>query len=290
MFQNLKRKVDEKFKIPKLPKGPIGLDNLPISIGQNISVKNYHHFLDNNESSGYKFEYNDGEVSIVDMSLREHAATVSLLQRYFNLPNGNTIWNPTIDVSGDDFHFSPAGNGVRIAADIAVYPSMSYVPKPPTPGLGPPPSDIRGNPHARIMCEVASGQSAANWKNKCSLWMTQPYVRCVLGIKLYELRTTRDPQGRFNRRMKAKLWRQGMASQKWEFGTVQKRNNNPTGCVALGNPAYQVTIPISDLFYDPQIPGIYTPPITFPRPAFMYGNFTIDLYHIQQKVLEVQEE
>ncbi|CAB5199635.1 unnamed protein product [Rhizophagus irregularis] len=119
--------------------------------------------------------------------------------------------------------------------------------------------------------------------------MTQPYVRCVLGIKLYELHTTRDPQRRFNQRMKAKFWRQGMASQKWEFGTVQKRSNNPTGCIALGNPAYQVTIPISDLFYDPQIPGVYTLPITCPRPAFMYGNYTIDLYHIQQRVLEFQE-
>ncbi|CAB4404385.1 unnamed protein product [Rhizophagus irregularis] len=81
-----------------------------------------------------------------------------------------------------------------------------------------------------------------------------------------------------------------MASQKCEFETVQKRRNNPTGCVALGNPAYQVTIPISDLFYDPQIPGVYTPPVTFPHPAFMYGNFTIDLYHIQQRVLEFQEQ
>ncbi|PKC01270.1 hypothetical protein RhiirA5_381858 [Rhizophagus irregularis] len=245
MFHNLKRKFDKKFKIPKLPKGSIGFDD--------------------NESSGYKFEYNNGEVSIVYMSSRELAATVSLLQRYFNLPNGDIIWYPTIDVCGDAFHFSPAGNGVKIAADVVVYPAKSYVPDPPIPGLGP--------PH----------------KNKCSLWMTQPYVRCVLGIKLYELHTTRDPQRRFNQRMKAKFWRQGMASQKWKFGTVQKRSNNPTGCIALGNPAYQVTIPISDLFYDPQIPGVYTLPITCSRPAFMYGNYTIDLYHIQQRVLEFQK-
>ncbi|CAB4379900.1 unnamed protein product [Rhizophagus irregularis] len=190
------------------------------------------------------------------MSSRELAATVSLLQRYFNLPNGDIIWYPTIDVYGDAFHFSPAGNGVKIAADVVVYPAKSYVPDPPIPGLGPP----HGNSHARINC-----------------------------IKLYELHTTQDPQRRFNQRMKAKLWRQGMASQKWEFGTVQKRSNNPTGCIALGNPAYQVTIPISDLFYDPQIPGVYTPPITCPRPAFMYGNYTIDLYHIQQRVLKFQE-
>ncbi|PKY45733.1 hypothetical protein RhiirA4_460389 [Rhizophagus irregularis] len=256
MFHNLKGKFDEKFKIPKLPKDSIGFDD--------------------NESSGYKFEYNNGEVSIVDMSSREHAATASLLQRYFNLPNGNNVWNPVIDVYGD------------ASADVVVYPAKSYVPDPPIPGLGPPPCDTRGHSHARIICEVAVGQNVAYWKNKCALWMTQPYVRCVLGIKLYELRTTRDPLGRFNRRMKAKLWRQGMAPQKWEFGTVQKCSNIPTGCVALGNPAYQVTIPISDLFYDPQIPGVYTPLVTFPHPAFMYGNFTIDLYNIQQKVLENQ--
>jgi hypothetical protein len=66
-------------------------------------------------------------------------------------------------------------------------------------------------------------------------------------------------------------------------------NNNATGCVALGNPAFQVNIPIDDVFYDPPIPGVYTPLATFPRPAFLNGNFTIDLYEVQQTVLDSQK-
>jgi hypothetical protein len=75
--------------------------SLPIRIGHNISIENYNYFLENEELPGYKFDYNNGEVSIVDMSMREHDATVSLLKRYFNLPNGNVISNPSIDVGGN---------------------------------------------------------------------------------------------------------------------------------------------------------------------------------------------
>ncbi|RIB13403.1 hypothetical protein C2G38_2197923 [Gigaspora rosea] len=37
--------------------------------------------------------------------------------------------------------------------------------------------------------------------------------------------------------------------------TVQKGNNNPTGCNAPGLPAYQINIPINDIFYDPPTIG-----------------------------------
>ncbi|CAG8591905.1 8779_t:CDS:1, partial [Cetraspora pellucida] len=73
----------------------------------------------------------------------------------------------------------------------------------------------------------------------------------------------------------------------WHFGTVKKGSSQPTGCNAPGNPAYQINIPISDVFYDPPIPAIgYVPLVS--RPAIPGGNFIIDLYEIQQIVLKRQ--
>ncbi|RIB10177.1 hypothetical protein C2G38_2043702 [Gigaspora rosea] len=210
--------------------------------------------------------------------------------RYFNVPNGNEFADPPIIVSGQSLLPSPNADGLSIVPDTAVHPNKTYVPIPPNPGLGPPPSDTRWkNSHARIVCEVAVSQSYRGLKKKCELWMRQQYVRCALGIKLYDLRTTRNTHGQFNRSMKAKLWRQGMPTRKWHFGTVQKGSNVPTGCNSPGNPAYQINIPISDVFYDPPIPNIgYVPLVSFPRPAILDGNFTIDLYEIQQRVLDSQ--
>ncbi|RIB08157.1 hypothetical protein C2G38_2147216 [Gigaspora rosea] len=292
MFRDLIKKLQEQFQLPKFPKEPIEENSLPFKIGSNISIKNYNKFLESREPSGYKFEYNNGNVFIIDMCTEVHEAVVALLQEYFRIPNGGVIINPPIVVRGQSLHPSPNADGLRIAPDIAVRPNKTYVPRPPNPGplnIGPPPSDTMGNPHARIVCEVAVSQSYRGLKNKCELWMSQQYVRCVLGIKLYDLRTTRNTHGQFNRSMKAKLWRQGMPTRKWHFGTVQKGSSVPTGCNAPGNPAYQINIPISDIFYDPPIPAIgYVPLVSYPRPAILDGNFTIDLYEIQQIVLESQ--
>ncbi|KAF0551478.1 hypothetical protein F8M41_023418 [Gigaspora margarita] len=140
------------------------------------------------------------------MCKSEHELVIALLQRYFNLPNGNVVSNPPIIVAGQPDHPSPNADGLVIAPDIA-----------------------------------------------------------------------------------AKLWRQGAPTQKWHFGTVQKGNNNPTGCNAPSIPAYQINIPISDVFYDPPIPTIgYTPSGAPPPPAIINGSFTIDLYEIQQEVLNSQ--
>ncbi|RHZ54771.1 hypothetical protein Glove_423g80 [Diversispora epigaea] len=266
MFHKVSKKIQKKFRHPKLPKEPLEENRLPFKIGSNISIKNYNKFLESQESSGYKFEYNDGEVFIEDMSTPDHEYVVALLQDYFKIPNENVIIDPPIDVMGSPSHPSPNANGLVIEPDIAVYPSETYVPTPnsgPT-YLGPPPSDTGGNPHARIICEIAVSQKILSLERKCTLWMMQQYVRCVLGIKLYDSRTTRNAHGKFNRSMEAKLWRQGMPTLRWDFGTLQKGNDNPTGCNAPDIPAYLITIPINYVFWDPPIPAIGYVPLAAP--------------------------
>ena len=74
--------------------------SLPFKIGSNISIKNYNKFLESRKPSGYKFEYNNGNVFIIDMCMSERAAVVALLQDYFKIPNGGVIINPPIVVRG----------------------------------------------------------------------------------------------------------------------------------------------------------------------------------------------
>ncbi|CAG8711939.1 8547_t:CDS:2, partial [Cetraspora pellucida] len=93
-------KLQEQFRLPKFPNEPIEENSLPFKIGSNISIKNHNKFLESHELSGYKFEYNDGNIFIIDMCTQVHEAVVALLQRYFNVPNGNEIADPPILVSG----------------------------------------------------------------------------------------------------------------------------------------------------------------------------------------------
>ncbi|CAG8725240.1 4327_t:CDS:2, partial [Cetraspora pellucida] len=252
--------------------------------------KEYNKFLLRQESSGYKYQRrNDGDVFIIDMSDLEHDLAVTLLQRIFNVPNNNIIYDPPIVVGGDAFHYSPSALGELIAADVSIYPNSNLVQQPRAPYPGPPPGNKNNGPHARIVCEVGNRQSTAGWNTKCQLWMNQVYVRHVLGIKLHKKRTTRDGQGRYHRSMTARLWQQGIARyQEWEFGTHSRGNNNPTACNALGLPAFQVNIPVSEVFWDPPIPTVagYAPAVP---PLITAVNFSIDLYQIQQLVLNNQK-
>ena len=59
--------------------------SLPFKIGSNISIKNYNKFLESHKPSGYKFEYNNGNVFIIDMCTEVHEAVVALLQEYFRI-------------------------------------------------------------------------------------------------------------------------------------------------------------------------------------------------------------
>ncbi|CAG8467866.1 7441_t:CDS:2 [Funneliformis mosseae] len=91
------------------------------------------------------------------------------------------------------------------------------------------------------------------------------------------------------RAMKATLWRQGVARQKWHFGTVDKNGNQfPLGtnvCNTVNNPNFIINIPVANIFYDPPIPAIGYTPLARPPPAMYNAVVAIDLYEVQQAVL-----
>ncbi|CAG8720208.1 8934_t:CDS:2, partial [Scutellospora calospora] len=82
----------------------------------------------------------------------------------------------------------------------------------------------------------------------------------------------------------ATLWRQGVQKQEWKFGTVNKDGSptGPTGCHGPNDPNYVITIPVSDVFYDPAVPAIGYTPLPPPPATLMNAVFAIDLYEIQQ--------
>ncbi|RHZ44063.1 hypothetical protein Glove_767g7 [Diversispora epigaea] len=245
---------------PKLPKKPIAESSWPFQIGTNITIKEYNTFLNNYGSSEYKFQFElnsdnkTGSVHIIDMTTPVHEDVVHLLQNFFEVPNGGVIFRPPIKVSGQPLHYKPYGNGVEIAPDVAVYPGTALIPRPATSTIRPrPPSDIDGNPYARIMCEVAVGQGVGHLKQRCLTWMCEQYVRAVVSIKISSPRIEiREPAtGYFYRTMTAKLYRQGMAIRKWDFGNARKNSRDPISdpapCNAPNLPNFQINIPIGEI-------------------------------------------
>ena len=76
--------------------------SLPLKIGSKITIKNYNTFLENHGSAGYKFWFDKktSDVFIIGMASTKHEAVISLLQRYFNVPNNGVVVNPPICVYG----------------------------------------------------------------------------------------------------------------------------------------------------------------------------------------------
>ncbi|GBC10204.1 hypothetical protein RclHR1_09430005 [Rhizophagus clarus] len=273
---------------------------LPFKVGSKVTIKNYNTFLDNYGSSRYKFQFQlnsdnrTGEVFIIGMATAVRARIISRLQDFFNVPNNGVVDEPLISVSGQPFHYVPGGNGIKGAADVTVTPDIAFIPKPVTSVIPRPPADTVGNPHARIMCEIAVGPNVGELKRKCETWMREQYVHAVVSIKILEPRQgVREPEtGYFFRTMTAKLYRQGMPKQRWDFGNVRKHTrdpihnmNDPTLCNAPNDPRFQINIPISNVFWDPPfpIPNNYIPVI----PTNVIRNvFSIDLYRIQRVALK----
>ncbi|CAG8513916.1 10523_t:CDS:2 [Acaulospora colombiana] len=132
----------------------------------------------------------------------------------------------------------------HIAPDLAILPHFAYVPPPPVPYPDPPPSDIRGNPYARIICEVAVAQSSKNLNIKCRRWKREEYVQDVLGIKLYDVKTTRNnPQGMLDRAMKFSILGYALAVRgRKAKGKVYLLKELPTACDAQS--AFYITVEI----------------------------------------------
>ncbi|CAG8474775.1 10113_t:CDS:2, partial [Diversispora eburnea] len=138
-------KVLEAFSSERihLPNKPLNETRLPYPLASDVSVRDYNSFIENQESSVYKFEYKSGTVYIVEMISPEHEAVVDALRDYFRAHSPLTTYAPPnapIQTRGSPGHHSPAGDGTFIMPDLAVYPHRTYVPVPPVPG---PPSDMR---------------------------------------------------------------------------------------------------------------------------------------------------
>ncbi|CAB5335283.1 unnamed protein product [Rhizophagus irregularis] len=205
---------------PKLPKNSVteSKSSLPLHIGSKVTIKNYNTFLHHYGSSGYKFRFN----------LNSDNTTGESLVKFFTMCLVELGLKPP---------------------DACVLPSVAFVPKPAASTVIPrPPGDKCGNPHARIMCEVAVGQSVGELGRKCLSWMREPYVRAVINIKILEpILNMREPTtGYYYRTMTAKLYRQGMLVQRWDFGNIKKYSGDPItdppGYNAPNLAAYQITI------------------------------------------------
>ncbi|CAB4442673.1 unnamed protein product [Rhizophagus irregularis] len=92
---------------------------------------------------------------------------------------------------------------------------------------------------------------------------------------------TRRPTGTSVLSTNATLAAAGVHVTEWDFGTIQHNNNTPTptGCTTLSNAAFQILIPTIDAFYNPPTPAVL--PVTV-----VGANFTIDLFELQQVVME----
>ncbi|CAG8585966.1 4845_t:CDS:2 [Paraglomus brasilianum] len=283
---------------PTLPERTPKENSLPLQIGSKVLEEAYNNFLEHNTSKGYKFHWDNGNVYIVGMASSEHERIVRLLMRYFEVPNGGVgVSNVLpIDLMLQAFHRDPSHNKTKIAADIAICPEIALVQNPLNPG--PPPGNADDYPHARIIVEVAVLESAAFWNKKCETWLLEQYVRCIFGIKIHEQR-----RGSRRRSMTAKLWTRqipppagstpsanlaGVSVFEWDFGTAQFNSKEPTGCTAPDIADYTVTIPVSDVFWDPPVnagvPNLTGYTVAVPG-GVTANNFVIDLYRLQETVL-----
>ncbi|CAB5385690.1 unnamed protein product [Rhizophagus irregularis] len=292
-FQSVKKSSEEK--------------NLPIQIGWNSSVKKIDTFFERQDTRGYKFDIDSrGNVFIIEMEKDERGFVIKRLEKYFDVPNGGVVDNPPIDVGGSSAQYRPRGRGEPFARRAP--PRISR-------HREIPPVNKTGRPHARIMCEIAVSQRYQSgnrgqygWNPKCIRWMQQQYVRCVFGVKIYDPRATRNAVGQLHRCMIARLWTRqaapiperhiavaglpGVYYEEWNFGTHDYYTGALTACIGSGLINYQVNIPVQEVFWNPSIiggspsiagyviavPGVVTAP-----------NFIIDLYQIQQVVLQNQE-
>ncbi|PKC07706.1 hypothetical protein RhiirA5_417866 [Rhizophagus irregularis] len=138
--------------------------------------------------------------------------------------------------------YVPGGNEIKETPDVSVSPDIAIVPRPATSTVIPhPPADTDVQYVEQLLL----------------------YFVYIGDFNDYEPRLgVREPvTGYFFRTMTAKLYRQGMLKQRWDFGNVRKNTrdpilniNDPTLCNAPNDPRFQIDISISDVFWDPHFP------------------------------------
>lgn len=148
--------------------------SLPFPVASNIPLHQYNSFIESKEISGYKLDYKKGTVYIVEMASTEHEAVGESVGFFFrNLCPGVPSDIAPIQVLGQprkenssQFTWSLISYGDLIfiiiskvhetsdgsyrAPDLAVYPHSDFIPDPPVPYPGPPPSDRR----VLLICHV----------------------------------------------------------------------------------------------------------------------------------------
>ncbi|RHZ47099.1 hypothetical protein Glove_593g20 [Diversispora epigaea] len=231
-------------------------------------------FFERHETAGYKFDIDsEGNVFIVEMEGPEHTSVIELLIDYFKIPNGVEVNSVRKNPFGclifgcNQFYnlFTTSTPPRQRRFGCTVRPRLSQR------HLEIPPVDKGGRPHARIMCEIAVSQSYADLKAKCERWMRQEYAM-LWSPTPKQVTVARQP---------------GVFVEEWNFGTIDYYNVLTTACAGPGLPNYQINIPVHNVFWNPPIVGVpNTARYVTAIPAS--PNFTIDLFQIQQVVLQNQ--
>ncbi|CAB5215380.1 unnamed protein product [Rhizophagus irregularis] len=187
-----------------------------------------------------------------------------LLADFKNFFDNGVVDDPPINVSGQPFHYVPyvpGGNEIKETPDVSVSPDIAIVPRPATSTVIPhPPADTDVQYVEQLLLYFVY---IGDFNDYVQILDARAIRSCHHWFKILEPRLgVREPvTGYFFRTMTAKLYRQGMLKQRWDFGNVRKNTrdpilniNDPTLCNAPNDPRFQIDISISDVFWDPHFP------------------------------------
>src|SRR2546423_943214 len=65
--------------------------SLPYPLVSDVSVQEFNSFLESKDKIGYKIDYKNGTVYIVDMPTNEHEVVIFVLTKRFDVPNGGAL-------------------------------------------------------------------------------------------------------------------------------------------------------------------------------------------------------
>ncbi|RHZ50877.1 hypothetical protein Glove_490g51 [Diversispora epigaea] len=159
------------------------------------------------------------------MALTEHEAPVvlALLQEYFRVPNNDAIRDPIKTIG----HEKKCHQTLRV---LLMFHDLSW----------PFSSDANGFFTQELW--LANIQDINSWRTRCETWMyefhAQLWTRQYPASAGFVAVTNPDLSG--------------VSSKIWDFGTLLHNTTTPTTCIGPGIPAYQVTIPVESVFWNPR--------------------------------------